>query len=255
MILGSGCVLPPLNATGLEFSWRFVETNSVDDTEEEDNRWVRTCNGAGVSRMFFVISQPDLPNRTGTFDFACTAGFQSESSADTQNSSAYVELREGTYDIAVVARAVTGQDQPLEPRTVEVGDTSVTADTVLMNLPTTSWSFEVQGATECQEIAFSLLLADPAVNVADPPVNEEGEVSEALYRENLVSVEGLNLSGEVAPCSAELDGFDVVENVDVGTYWVEILVDDRRCRSEPFTISLDGGAITLDLETLACEPA
>jgi hypothetical protein len=242
-----GCVYPADDPTGLELSWRFFEANDVDG---EDGRRVRTCTGARVDEVEVRIEDRGDPQRRGTFPFDCVDGYQTQTDFQTRASDVFVPLHPRDYDVDLVARG-SGLAELVAEREVEVHDRGLTVELFELVPQTVDWPLTLTGLEDCEQLSIELLYADPAVALAHPPRNDEGEVLPTLYREALVTDRGLALFGETTACSGELAGEHRVEAVDRGVYRLEVSVDGRTCAIE---IPLDGDTRTLlDLDRLPCD--
>lgn len=247
LVLVSACVFPADEPTGVELSWRFVEVNMVDG---EDAIRVRTCAGAGYQRVVFDITQVRAEERSGNFDYACEVGYQTPAEFRTEASDAFIELRPADYMVVVDGRGIGGT-QRLRELELDVVPRGLTVEGLDLALPAVPWSLLLSGTDACGEVSFALRYREPAESLAEPAVDEEGEPIDVAYREALASIRGLPLAGTPVPCSADLAGAHVVENVDQGVYRLEIVRDGAAC-SVDVDISPGDSTSVIDLANLEC---
>lgn len=248
LMLAIGCVYPADDPTGLEMSWRFVEANLVDG---EEGQRVRTCEGVGVQTLLIQVEDQDDPTRRGSFRFDCEAGYQTQTEFQTEASDVFIPLRPGDYAVSVTAVDTEGGNELLSMREVDVLARGLTVEVFELVREPVTWTLSLSGLNACNGLSLALYYADPAVALADPPENDEGEVEPTLYREGLQTDRALSLAGAGTACSPDLAGEHAVEMVDPGRYRLEALVDGRVCA---LSVTLgESSSMSIDLSNLPCE--
>jgi len=248
-LAAGGCVYPATEPTGVELSWRFVEQNVADG---DDAVRIRSCSGAVTEQLAFEIADVDEPRRRGVFRFDCTTGYQTAIELQTGASDAYVRLDPGAYALGVLAVDDASNAQifeRVEEREVEVDDRGVTVELWELRRAPVAWSLELRSGDACEELALSLVYAEPE---ADLPGFDPAEEA-PLYRTRLESDRGLGVGGEATACDAALDGVHRFEGVDRGEYLLELDVDGRACAVRVDLRGRDGGSSVIDLASLPCD--
>lgn len=229
-------------ATGIEFSWQFVE---ADASNGDDARRVLSCAGAEVETIAAEILDLGDPGRRGVFRFDCDDGFQTASELARTASEAFVELYPREYETTL---RVDDVGESLGSRTVKVLGRAATLELWEFTRAPVQWSLTLQGEA-CAEVTLALYYADPAAALAEPPMDEDGDATDVLYRSALVSDRGLGVGGVPAAC-AGVAGAHVFAGIDRGSYRLEVTVDGASCALQ---LDLDEGvATTLDLDALPC---
>lgn len=267
-VLASGCVLPSNSATGLELSWQFRERNVADG---EDATRVRTCSGAALSLVRYRITDKGRPTRTASFDFDCETGFKTESEFQTEASSAFIELRPGTYLVEVTGIGTQGEEL-LETSEIGVNGSAVTTELFTLSREPVTWSFALTGDFDCEAFGVALVYADPEDDLAELEAESSGgggnesdgesesgdeddpdEDGRLLYRDALESDRDLPLDGSAIACADAPAGVHVVEGIDVGRYRVVLSRDGVVCTQ---TVRIDGGTGTTTIPVSAdgCDP-
>ncbi|MGH1342557.1 MAG: hypothetical protein ACRBN8_13435 [Nannocystales bacterium] len=249
----SACVLPADEPTGLEFSWRFVEVNTIDG---EDGQRLRSCAGGRVDEVVFSITDTTDASRSEIFRYDCGTGYQTISEFATESSDAFVELRPKKYEVLVdiVSETPAGAENTRRARTMEIDvlERTITLQDFDFGLEPVEMQLSLEQTDTCDEVSLSLRYAELDADLAEPPLNEDGTaVTSLLYREALESEQGLSLSGTPAAC-AELPSAHTILEVDPGHYLLDVAVDATVC-----TLDLEVGqgaeAHVIDLANLPCE--
>lgn len=244
-----GCVYPASEPSGIELSWRFVESNEVDG---EDAVQVRSCEGARTEQLAFEIADEDEPRRHGTFRFDCLTGYQTAIELQTAASDAFVPLRAGRYAVSVFAvdDAMNSLEaERVEGRTVEVADRGVNVEIWELRRAPITWSVELRGGESCESLALSLVYAAPEVDLPDyTPSNDEPL---PLYRAELRSDRDLTMGGQAIACGAAIDGVHRFTGIDRGVYELELDIDGQAC---PVRIDLGRSRDTTSVIDLASPP-
>lgn len=252
-LLLSACVLPADEPTGLEFSWRFVEVNTIDG---EENQRLRSCDGGLIDEVVFSITDTTDASRSEVFGYDCRTGYQSIAEFSSESSDVFIELRPKKYEVLVdIVGATPGRTQGVRrARTMEIDvlERTITLQDFDFGLEPVELQLTLEQTDICEQVGLSLRYANTESDLAEPPRNEDGTaITSFLYREGLMSDEGLSLSGDLAPC-AELPAVHTVQEVDPGRYVVDIAVDDTVC-----TVDLEVGpgaeGHVIDLANLPCE--
>lgn len=249
----SACVLPADEPTGLEFSWRLLEANTIDG---EENQRPRTCEGAHINEIVFSITDIGDASRSEVFRYDCDTGYQTVAEFSTESSDAFVELRPKKYEVLVdvVGETPAGNEEVRRARTMEIDvlERTITLQDFDFGLEPVELQLNLEQTDTCEAVSLSLRYASLDSDLAEPPVNEDGSAVESLvYRQGLQSEEGLSLSGDPSPC-AELPAQHTVSEVDPGRYLLDVGVDSTVC-----TVDLQVGpgaeAHVIDLANLPCE--
>ncbi len=249
----SACVLPADEPTGLEFSWRFVESNTMDG---EENQRLRSCDGGQINEVVFSITDTADASRSESFRYDCGTGYQTTAEFATESSDAFVELRSKKYEVLVdvVGETPAGIVNTRRVRTMEIDvlERTITLQDFDFGLEPVELQLSLQQTDLCEEIGLSLRYANVEADLREPPLNDDGTVvAPLLYREALRSDSGLSLSGEPSPCP-ELSAVHTFAEVDPGRYLLDVAVDATVC-----TIDLEVGpgteAHVIDLANLPCE--
>lgn len=248
----AGCVFPASEPTGIEFSWRFFESNVADG--EEMTR-VRSCSGANVGTVSMEIVDDDSIARQGFFRFPCEDGYQALTQLQTEPSDAFVELRSGDYTMtarAIDPDALDTDAELVDSRAVEVRDRQVTTEAWELIRAPRELTLEIRGAGSCETVALALYYDDPTDQLPEWQPEGEDEDPVLLYRENLASEDGLlALAGQSTACAESLNGPHVIPGVDIGTYRLEVTVNAVAC-AVPVTIGGSAANVPLDLAQLPC---
>ena len=215
--LAAACVFPTDEPTGVELSWRFYEGNGVDG---KDAQRLRTCVGVGIDTLTFALVDEGNPDRRGTFEFGCSVGYQTPDQYQTEASDAFIPLHGGTYDVDVVARG-PDREQDVSMRTADVQSKGSTSESLDLGLDPVDWSFDLEGLGACQQLGLVLRYADPANDLAQPPMDDNGNVPNVVYRKGLTTDEGLSLGGDSVVCSGDIAGLHTVSQLDIGAYVLE----------------------------------
>jgi hypothetical protein len=250
----ASCVFPAYRVTGLELSWRFVETNDADG---EEARRVRTCAGASTSQLEVDIADTDDEERQHVFLYDCATGYQTAEEFQVTASDAFISLNPGNYDMALRAVDSTGVQVLMAEANVAVEERVATVYRWDLEIAPVDWTLDLSGTNACTNLALRLLYADPETSLAAPADaagtqtgTDAGSENDVLYRQMLTSDGGLNLGGESAAC-ADVGGTHVFTGVDTGAYVLEIEVDGQSC-SKPVTIWSPKPFLALDLADLSC---
>lgn len=239
LTLALACVLPYGGATGVEVRWTVREQNAADG---EGARRLRTCAGAGLSRVDVAVSDGDDPERAAVFAHACSAGNPPPDARATEPAEIFIDLRAGAYDIT--ATAPTAGEAVLGGAAIEVEAHAITALDLELALPARTLELELSGA--CTTLTAALRYADPAADLyLDDP-----DAPPAVYRQQLRSDGDLRLGGLAAQPCAGLAGLHRVE-VDPGRYLLDLVVDGRACKI-PVAVEDSPVRLALDLENPAC---
>lgn len=249
----SACVLPADEPTGLEFSWRLLEANTIDG---EESQRPRTCAGGRINEIVFSITDIGDASRSEVFRYDCETGYQTVSEFSTESSDAFVELRPKKYEVLVdvVGETPAGTEEVRRARTmgIDVLERTITLQDFDFGLEPVELQLSLQQADACEAVSLSLRYASLDSDLAEPPVNEDGSpVESLLYRQSLESDSGLSLSGDPSAC-AELPVLHTFSEVDPGRYVLDVAVDSTVC-----TLDLQVGpgaeAHVIDLANLPCE--
>ncbi len=249
----TACVLPADEPTGLEFSWRFVEVNTIDGEEAQR---LRSCDGGLVEEVVFSITDPSDASRSEIFRYDCGTGYQTVAEFSTESSDAFVELRPKKYEVLVdVVGATPGGAQDVRRvRTMEIDvlERTITLQDFDFGLEPIELQLTLEQTDVCEEIGLSLRYANIESDLADPPIEEDGTaLTSLLYREGLQSEQGLSLSGALSPC-AELPAVHTVLEVDPGRYLLDVSVDATVCTFD-IEVGLGAEAHVIDLANLPCQ--
>lgn len=252
-LLLSACALPADEPTGLEFSWRFVEVNTVDG---EENQRLRSCDGGLIDEVVFSITDTTDASRSEIFRYDCRIGYQSIAEFSTESSDAFVELRPEKYDVLVDIVGVTpgGSDEVRRVRTmsIDVLKRTITLQDFDFGLEPVELQLSLLQTDICEEVGLSLRYANTESDLGEPPINEDGtSITALLYRQGLQTDQGLSLSGDPAPC-AELPTEHTVPEVDPGRYLLDVAVDATVCTVD-LEVGLGAEAHVIDLANLPCE--
>ena len=249
-LLSGACVYPATEPTGVELSWRFMESN-VDDGEEASA--VRTCVGAFVEQVAIEIEDVDAPTRNGIFRFDCMTGFQTAVDAQIEASDAFVRLDPGPYILrthAVDDADDAHIDELVDVREIEVDDRGVTLMSTALRRATVDLDLTINNAEDCQAVALDLRYASPETDLADYPADTDEDPP--IYRSALVSDRGLGLGGAQTACGAETAGTHLFTGIDRGEYVLTIDVDGRACSVTLDLRRPDGVVSVIDLANLPC---
>lgn len=249
----SACVLPADEPTGLEFSWRFIESNTVDG---EENQRLRSCGGGGVDEVVFSITDSADASRSEVFRYDCETGYQTVSEFATESSAAFVELRPKKYEVLVdvVSETPAGAEDIRRVRTMEIDvlERTITLQDFDFGLEPVELELSLAQTDLCEEVGLSLRYANLEADLAEPPLNEDGTTVTSLpYREGLQTNHGLSLSGDPSPCP-ELPTVHTVLEVDPGRYLLDVAVDATVCTID-LEVGLGAEAHVIDLANLPCE--
>jgi hypothetical protein len=221
----------------------------VNDVDGEEAVRTLTCPGAEVEAIAAHVSDVDSPERRGTFRFPCQDGFQSDADAALEASDAFVQLHPGDYDVTLAIETPGGADELLAARTIDVLSRAATLELWELQRDAVTWTLVVGGADACQEVGMALYYDAPGDALAEPPLDDEGEPTAVLYREELASDRGLGLAGGSLAC-ADAAGEHVFADMDRGDFRLEITVDGVTC---PLAFSIGPDTATsLDLGALPC---
>ncbi|HWB77969.1 MAG TPA: hypothetical protein VG755_23555 [Nannocystaceae bacterium] len=240
----SACVFPSDTPTGLELSWLFHETNTSDG---DDALRVLTCKGVAIEGIAVALVDVDHPERNGTFRFACEDGFQTANDLARRASEAFIELHPRDYDVTLT-EDVADDPQTLASRTVDVLARSVTLEQWELARTPVEQRIELVHTDMCSELALGLFYDDPEAALAEPPEDDDGDVPDVLYREQLVSDRGLGLAGTPGPC-AGLEGTHAYAAVDPGTYRLDVTIDGATCSRR---VEVGAGATVIDVTAMPC---
>ncbi len=241
----ASCVFPSDTPTGLELSWLFHE---VEPSDGDDALRVLTCEGVAIERIAVALVDVDEPERNGVFRFDCADGFQTANDLARKASEAFIELHPRDYDVALSEDAPEA-GEPLASRTVDVLGRSVTLEQWELARKPVDHELVLVHTDACGELALGLFYDDPETALADPPLDDDDEPAEVLYREHLASDRGLGLGGAAAPC-AGLEGTHRFTGVDRGTYRLDVRIDGATCSR---LVELDGAAATvIDVTAMPC---
>ncbi len=248
----TGCVFPATEPTGLEISWRFVESNEVDG---EDAIAVRSCAGAITEQVAVEITDVDDPSRSSIFRFDCLDGYQTAIDVQTEASDAFVRLNAGTY--ALTVDAIDDADnaqifEQVDSREVEVQDRGISIATWELRRATVALGLTLSGGDACEQMQLSLRYAAPEADLAEYAPPGDGSLP-PLYRTGLISDRDLQAGGEPFGCSADLDGPHVFEGLDRGEYVLEIDVDGLVCALVVDLRGQQGASSVIDLANLPCD--
>jgi len=247
----AGCVYPTTEPTGVELSWRFVEH---DTPPGEEQPRVRSCSGAITQQLAFEIADDDEPRRHGVMRFDCTTGFQTGVQLQTSASDAFVQLDPGRYSFGVLAIDDADNAQLAErvlEREVDVNERGVTVEIWELQRAPVPWTLELHGADACEELALSLVYAEPEDALPEQAPAEDDAPS-LLYRSELQSDRELPVDGQATACDAALDGVHRFDSVDRGDYLLELDVDGRACAVRVDLQGRDGATSVIDLASLPC---
>lgn len=249
----AGCVLPADEPTGMELSWRFVEVNTIDGEEAQR---LRSCEGGLMNEVVFSITDAADPDRSESFRYPCTFGFQTPSEFATESSDAFVELKPRAYEVLIdlVGTDPDGTEVVRRARNLEVDvlERSVTLQDFDFGLEPTEVALTIEGLGGCDEFALTLRYADTEESLAEPPRTENGTVVTALvYRENLETDEGVSLAGTASTCADTAQQHTVAE-VDPGQYVLDVAVDGVVCPVD-LVVGLSGAEHVIDLANLPCD--
>jgi len=247
---GSGCVYPATEPTGMELSWRFIETNAADG---EDAIRIRTCEGVQTEQVAIEISDIDTPARQGVFRFDCIEGYQTLTALQTEASDAFIRLDPGAYAIAMVAED-DAEDarirEHLDAREIAVEERGITIVTWEVSRAPVSWTLELSGGETCDSLALALYYANPETDLAEYVPDEEQSLP--LYRQELRSDLGLGVSAQTIECSSAPTGIHRFDGLDRAEYLLEVVVDGDVCS---LRVDLRPGldtASVIDLANLPC---
>lgn len=248
----TACVFPTYRVTGLELSWRFLETNEADG---EEGMRARTCDGARASQIEVDVLDEDDDERQHVFVYECEAGYQTPEEFQIRASDAFVALNPGSYRVTMRAVDATGTLVLAAEDTVDVEDRVATPLRSDLGLGAVDWTLELSGTDACTDLELRLLYADPETSLAPPPEETDtgtgaGEGLEVLYRQMLTSDTGLSLGGDQAAC-ADVAGKHVFAGIDTGSYLLEIVRDGESCKI-PVTVHKPEPSLTLDLSNPTC---
>jgi len=250
----ASCVFPAYRVTGLELSWRFVETNDVDG---EEAMRARTCVGASASQLEVDIADEDDEERQHVFLYDCNTGYQTAEEFQVTASDAFIGLNPGDYDISVKAVDSAGARILSAEASVTVEERVATVYRWDLEIAPVDWTLDLSGTEACTDLELRLLYADPETSLATPADaagtetgTDTGAGNDVLYRQMLTSDGGLSLGGESTACAA-LGGTHVFTGVDTGDYVLEIVLDGESCR-RPVTIWRPKPFLALDLADLTC---
>ncbi len=248
-----GCVLPADEPTGLELSWRLIETNTVDG---EDAQRQRSCDGGLVEEVVFWITDTSDASRSEIFRYDCDDGYQTFAQFQTDSSDAFVELKPRKYQVIVdiVSVRPDGEEDLRRARnlSVDVLERTLTRQDFDFGLEPAALELSIVGEDACDQVSFSLRYADVERDLADPPRNDAGDiVADLPYREGLVSDQDLRLDGEVVSCADTLGTHRFTE-VDPGRYLLLLDKDGAQCAVD-LSVGPGGEADVIDLANLPCD--
>ncbi len=247
----AGCVYPSDAPTGIEFSWRFLETEASDG---DDARRILTCDGSGVETIAAMVEDIDAPAREGTFRFPCDDGFQTADDLARSASEAFLELDAGDYDVRLLSEHPGADAEVLADRSVDVLGRAVTLELWQLSLAPVDWTLTLSSAAGCTDFALGLYYADPQGSLGEVNLDEDGDPMPVLYRQKLASDRGLGVADATTAC-ADQDGGHLFAGVDRGTYRLEVTVDGLACAIEVEIGTAGPGAVsttTVDLAALPC---
>ncbi len=250
LLTAGGCVYPTTEPTGLELSWRFVESNQVDG---EDMVRALTCPGATTEQVAIDIRDVADPLRAGTFRFDCTVGYQTAIAVQTEASDAFVHLDAGTYDLTVNAVDEASNAPVAEvvgAREVDVEARGVSIATWELHRTPVEWDLELSGADACTQLRLTLRYAAAESGLAGFDPTEEGGAP--VYRAALRSDGDLPVGGESIACSADLDGTHRFTGIDRADYLLELDVDGLACAVRVDLRGRQGASSVIDLANLPC---
>lgn len=249
-LLLAGCVYPAGEPTGVEFTWRFTEANTVDGDEAVR---ARTCAGANIDVVAMDISDDDARHRQGIFRFPCDEGFQTPIQFQTEASEAFVELQPGLYTVRALAvdpDATFSDAELIEERPIDIAERQVQTQVWEIARELAPLTLTLSGATDCSDVGFALYYDDPEAQLTDYEADDDASL--LLYREALTSEDGaLSFDGTSVPCDDALNATHVIPDLDRGTYLVEVTVDQTACALR-VTVDAQGAALPLDLAQLPC---
>lgn len=249
----AGCVLPADEPTGMELSWRFIEVNTVDG---EESQRLRSCDGGRMTEVVFSITDASDAERSESFRYPCTYGFQTPSEFQTESSDAFIELKPRGYEVLIdlVGIDADGMEVVRRARDIEVDvlERSVTLQDFDFGLEAVEVGLRLSGLDECDEFALTMRYADLERALAEPPRSDDGTVvAELAYREGLQTTQGVSLAGATSACADAPEQHTIAE-VDPGTYLLDVSVDGVVCPVD-FTVGLSGGEHVIDLANLPCD--
>lgn len=245
VLVAESCVLPASNATGIEFSWRFVEANTVDDEGEPRTR---TCAGSHVDVITIDVQDINDPMRFGQFSIACDAGLSLEGEERAALSDAYLELKDGIYQIDVsVIPTEAFMGEYATQRMINVSGNQLTEYDLTFTRRPIQWTLHVIDAA-CDQAALTLVYDDPLLDLLEPPADAES--TDILYRQNLTTQAGLSLAGQPIACDAWA-GTHRVDNIDPGIYRLLVDIDGQLCE-QAVTIDRNNPSTELDVSALDC---
>ena len=249
----AGCVLPADEPTGMELSWRFVEVNTVDG---EDAQRLRSCDGGLMTEIVFSITDTSDAERSESFRYPCTYGFQTPSEFQTESSDAFVELKPRSYEVLIdlVGTDPDGTEVVRRARDLEVNvlERSVTLQDFDFGLETNEVALTLSGLNGCDEFALTMRYEDPEASLAEPPRSDDGTVvAELMYREGLQTADGVSLAGAASSCADTAEQQTIAE-VDPGVYVVDVSVDGVVCPVD-LVVGLSGAEHVIDLANLPCD--
>ncbi len=249
----AGCVLPADEPTGMELSWRFVEVNTVDG---EDAQRLRSCDGGLMTEVVFSITDATDAERSESFRYPCTYGFQTPSEFQTESSDAFVELKPRGYEVLIdlVGTDADGTEIVRRARDIEVDvlERSVTLQDFDFGLEPVEVGLSLSGLDRCDEFALTLRYADPERALAEPPRSDDGTVAtELVYRDGLQTMQGVSLAGTASTCADATEQHTVAE-VDPGAYVLDVSVDGVVCPID-LPVGLSGAEHVIDLANLPCD--
>jgi hypothetical protein len=236
------CVLPSGGASGLEVTWTAREANAVDGDEA---RRLRTCAGAGLTRVGIRVIDADDPARERVFNYGCEAGNMSPTTRAVEAPEIFLDLRAGTYALTASGRAAEDGVRATATTVAEVEKHAIVAVDLELERAPQPLDLELSGA--CGELVAALHYADPAADLFIP----DGDDPPSLYRQALASDRGLRLGGQAHAC-AGLEGLHRVPGVDPGRYRLDLLIDGHTC-SRAVIVEDSPVQLALDLENPACD--
>ncbi len=251
--LASGCVLPADEPTGLELSWRFIETNTIDGEEAQRQR---SCDGGRVDEVVFWITDASDVSRSDVFRYDCDDGYRTLAEFQTESSDAFVELKPREYQVIVdiVSLRPDGGEDVRRARnlSIDVLERTLTRQDFDFGLETVTLELSFVGTDDCDQFSASIRYGDVERDLADPPRSEADAVLEDLaYREGLESDEGLRLDGEPVACS-DTPQTHRFEEIDPGSYTLLVERDGTQCAVD-LAVGPGGEAHVIDLANLPCE--
>ncbi|RMG96916.1 MAG: hypothetical protein D6705_10075 [Deltaproteobacteria bacterium] len=267
----AGCAFPSLDPTGLEMAWRIQESNLADG---EDARRERTCAGALASTVELALSDADEPERRGTFEYPCTLGRSTLEALQAEPSDVFVSLHPGDYEATATLVAQGGLFQVAATETVSVPGRSQALWVPTFELVTVDPKLAFVGQDTCSTVRLTLRYADADDLVPDDPEETDGttgggassgtdtgtggsggttpDADDALvYRTGLTTDTGVSLAGDVTSC-ADLAPTQLVSDVDVGRYVLEVTVDEGPACPISVTFDRPQRTVTIDLANLPC---